>query len=343
MKVSSSGQDFLAAKYVFKNWVGLKPDEKVLIMADTEANVEVVNAFMAAALAYDAEPTVVVIPPSFAEYERYPSRIALKAMEAADVFIPYTPTTGHAVHSLENAKLKWEKKIRIWHMGWHSGGVADIMEALRLGHDYREVWRISRRLADIMTAGKKARLTTSSGTDLAASIEGVTYRVNSALALEPGESGCVPSGEAWAGPVEGSGEGVIVLDGPIALCCDNPGGPSPGPITVTIKEGRVSKIEGSGPEYDKFKYLIENNENADNLAELSIGTNPFLKLNGNVNHNDKRVLGTVHVAFGQNIYQIYPMGTVDSPIHMDAVLPKPTLEIDGKIIIKDGKIVNRGE
>lgn len=336
--IKHNGQALLAAKYVLKNWVALKPGEKVMILADTEADQNIIKAFMAATMFMDAEPTVVVMPPSFQEFERYPTRIALKAMEEADVFIPVTPTTGHAVHSLENAKLKWEKKIRIWHMGWHAGGINDIVEALRLGHDYEEVWRISRRLADIMTAGKKARLTTPAGTDLTCSIDGITYRVNSALAREPGESGCVPSGECWAGPAEGTGEGVLILDGPIALCCDSPTGPKT-PIRVEIKQGRVASIEGVGPEYEKLKFLIEKNPNADNLAELSIGTNPFLKMTGDVNRNDKRVLGTVHVAFGQNIYQIYPMGTVDSPIHMDAVLPRPTLEIDNEIILKDGKIV----
>jgi leucyl aminopeptidase (aminopeptidase T) len=51
--------------------------------------------------------------------------------------------------------------------------------------------------------------------------------------------------------------------------------------------------------------IIENVKNADNMAEISVGTNHHLKHTGRV-LNDKRRYGTMHVAFGQNTYQIYP-------------------------------------
>ena len=50
---------------------------------------------------------------------------------------------------------------------------------------------------------------------------------------------------------------------------------------------------------------------------------------------DEKVLGTTHVALGNN--KSFG-GTNDVPIHLDAVVYKSTIEIDGKIILSKGKL-----
>jgi leucyl aminopeptidase (aminopeptidase T) len=332
-RLSSSGWPWLIAKTCIENYLATKPGEEVMILAETEAEPDLVHAFAAAAQNVGAEATIVVMPPSFREVERFITKIARKALEAADIYICMTPTTIHSAHDARVAELMWgEKRFRCLFV---PPMIDKIVEAIR-EHDYEQVYSTGRRVADFMTRGKRVHVTSAQGTDLHASIEGIEYRVAGCLAREPGIIGCIPDGEAFGGPVEGTAEGIIVIDGPIQGVCHVPGGPTP-PVRLTVEKGRYTRVEG-GVEADKIKRLMEQNENMDNMAEISLGVNPFVHPTGSLYAADKKRLGTMHVAMGQNTMQIYPHGTVESPIHMDMVLQRPTCEVDGTVVLKDGKL-----
>ena len=73
---------------------------------------------------------------------------------------------------------------------------------------------------------------------------------------------------------------------------------------------------------------------ATNLAELGIGTNDKAVICGSV-LEDEKVMGTVHMAIGDNKSM---GGNVSVSSHLDGILTKPTLLVDGKIIMKDGEL-----
>jgi leucyl aminopeptidase (aminopeptidase T) len=50
---------------------------------------------------------------------------------------------------------------------------------------------------------------------------------------------------------------------------------------------------------------------------------------------DERALGTAHVAIGNNTHL---GGTNKATIHIDFILPSPTIEIDNKPLMKKGKL-----
>jgi leucyl aminopeptidase (aminopeptidase T) len=50
---------------------------------------------------------------------------------------------------------------------------------------------------------------------------------------------------------------------------------------------------------------------------------------------DEKVLGTAHIAFGNNLSM---GGSIDVPLHLDGVLIRPTIEIDGRIVLNKGEI-----
>ncbi len=335
-KVTNAGRETMLAHHVMEHYVGLKKGEQVLILADSETDDALVQAFASSAYFFDAEPTILITPPSFKEIEKLPSKIALKALEATDVYIPMTPTSGHSVHATEVAKLKSEQKLRMFIIGgWHGGGMEDALDAIR-NHNYEKIYEVTSKVADVMNVGKRIQVTTPAGTDFTASIEDIPCRVAAGICRKMGESGCIPAGEAWSGPAEGTSNGIIVLNSTIMNICEKPEGPKV-PVKLTIKDGRVVKIEG-GEEADKLRAIVESVRNADNLAEVSVGTNHHLKHSGRV-LNDKRRYGTMHIALGQNTYQIYPKGTVECDVHIDAVLLSPTFEVDGRTIVKEGKIL----
>ncbi|MBI3950174.1 MAG: hypothetical protein HY314_06945 [Acidobacteria bacterium] len=51
---------------------------------------------------------------------------------------------------------------------------------------------------------------------------------------------------------------------------------------------------------------------------------------------DEKVMGTVHIAIGDNVSF---GGQVHVSSHLDGLLKKPTLEIDGHIIMRDGQLL----
>jgi leucyl aminopeptidase (aminopeptidase T) len=66
-----------------------------------------------------------------------------------------------------------------------------------------------------------------------------------------------------------------------------------------------------------------------------LGLNDRAVLSGLV-LEDEKVLGTVHIALGDNSTF---GGTVEVPSHLDGVLLNPTLWLDGKKILEQGRLI----
>ena len=96
------------------------------------------------------------------------------------------------------------------------------------------------------------------------------------------------------------------------------------------------EFDGSSEEVAVLENHFSNDERARNIAEFAIGTNPFARLIGNL-AEDKKLAGTVHFAIGDNKSL---GGSVESIIHLDGLMVKPTVIADNdKIIVKDGKLM----
>ncbi len=54
---------------------------------------------------------------------------------------------------------------------------------------------------------------------------------------------------------------------------------------------------------------------------------------------DKKYWGSVHIAIGDN--HIIG-GTVTSELHLDGLLLRPTVELNGRIIVQDGRLTIEG-
>jgi leucyl aminopeptidase (aminopeptidase T) len=72
-----------------------------------------------------------------------------------------------------------------------------------------------------------------------------------------------------------------------------------------------------------------------NVAELGIGSNEKATLIGEV-IEDEKILGTAHVAFGASAGI---GGTVQVPVHLDCVVMKPDVSIDGEPLVRGGELL----
>lgn len=145
-----------------------------------------------------------------------------------------------------------------------------------------------------------------------------------------GSVACFPDGEVALAPLEETARGKIVIDfsmHQIGMLKD--------PILWTVEEGRVVKIEGK-TEAVTLKNIIQRrgDENSWCIGELAVGTNPQARKSSNVSEDKKR-LGTIHIAIGNNANL---GGNIRSTTHLDGVIETPTLYVDNRLIISEGKL-----
>jgi leucyl aminopeptidase (aminopeptidase T) len=150
----------------------------------------------------------------------------------------------------------------------------------------------------------------------------------------PGQFSAAPNIEANFSPVEGTTEGLLVADGSIPYLGI---GLLTTPVAFTIQKGKIVKIEG-GYEADRIRTIWEqqNDPNVYNIAQVAVGMNPEVKAPiGRLGCNyDEGAYGTAHIGIGTSATL---GGTVKASTHFDAVMKKPTVKLDGKIILTDGE------
>jgi aminopeptidase len=223
-----------------------------------------------------------------------------------------------------------EIKVRHAHM---PGITAQLMqEGMRT--DYRVVSSVTTAVYDIARMAETIRVTTPDGTDLTAKFDpDLRWVPCTGLYHQAGKWGNLPEGETFSCPqtVEGTLVAHIVGDHFSAKY-----GVLNQPVTFEIHEGRATDVRGPNATLvAELTAYLDSAENARRVGEFAIGTNVGLKtLTGNLLQDEK--LPGVHIAFG-NPYPAETGATWSSPLHLDVIPLHCTIEIDGEIIMKDGR------
>jgi leucyl aminopeptidase (aminopeptidase T) len=72
------------------------------------------------------------------------------------------------------------------------------------------------------------------------------------------------------------------------------------------------------------------------IAELGIGTNPNACVTGHI-LEDEKAIGTAHLAFGTSASF---GGDNVSNVHIDGLVRAPTIELDGRLLMRDGELLD---
>jgi leucyl aminopeptidase (aminopeptidase T) len=268
-----------------------------------------------------ADATLAVISERDSAAAEPPAAVAA-AMAAANVVL--APTVQSLSHTAARKKAS-ENGVRI---GTLPGVTEEMLERLMTG-DLEEIRRRGWALVSALNSGKEARITCPRGSDFRVGLDGRTGIVDGGELSTRGAFGNLPCGEGFIAPVEGTGEGTLVVDGSIAEV-----GLLDTPTKLTIREGHLTGAEGKAGK-KLMSLLTPHGEDATNVAELGIGTNEEAILTGNV-LEDEKILGTAHVAFGASAAI---GGTVQVPVHLDCVLLEPTVEIDGEVVVSGSELL----
>lgn len=300
----------------------VKKGERVLVITD-DTSKEIGEIMYEVAAAF-TDATLVRMPDRSTHGEA-PTDMIAAAMKASDVM--FSATT----FSLYNS----EARIAACEAGSRFVNMADYsMSMLEEGCLFTD-WDAIRKLVDetkVKIVGKELTITTPAGTDFHTSIEGREADVGYGVSRNPGEASSPPDAECAVGPADDSAWGTLVIDGSVPL----PGiGLIREPITLKVEKGYIVSISG-GEQADVLRDALADfhDPRVYLAAEVGFGLNPASHLSGRM-LEDEGVLGTMHIGIGNNLSY---GGSCATPVHIDLIMKQPTCVVDGRCVIKDGKL-----
>lgn len=310
------------ARKLVTTCANLQPGEEVVIVTDFAGHV-VAEAVAAAALEITDNVNIVVMPPRTIDGQE-PTKTVAAAMQSADViFTPVRQSITHT-YATRNAIGNGARGIMLSQFNPSmlvKGGIEADFEAIR---------PLCFKVGELLANTDRLHLTTPAGTDLRLSLKGRPSNPHCGIVRKPGDFTTVPNIETSSSPVEGSAEGVIVVDASIPYYGV---GLVKEPIRFDVADGRVTKISG-GYQADFLDRLLakQGDPAVYNIAQVSFGLNPECPMEGVMLH-DEGVYGTAHIGIGTSVLL---GGEVKTLTHFDSLMWKPTLKLDDKIVLQDG-------
>lgn len=351
-----------AADVAIREAMNIKKEEHVLIVTNPISDVyKISQALYEACIRAEAAPTLIVQPKKTSFDYAEPSVInAIKTEPEAIISIsaerlgkdkealakpytgldgkPYTHIFDHLLHGLKKTRSFWSPSVTV------------DMFVRTVPINYAALKTACSKINTSLKNAKAIHVQTELGTNIQVGVEERQPKSDDGDFGTAGKGGNLPAGEVFISPQLGKSNGIIVFDGSITL---DEAVVIKKPVKVIVENGHVTQVEGGREAKQLKEYLHkagelpfemvqkgemavdkakEYSKNATNLGELGIGLNPRAKIVGNV-LEDEKVLGTVHFAIGSNYDQ-----DASALIHSDGIVTNPTVTVDEKTIMKQGKI-----
>lgn len=309
------------ARRLIQDCVGLKPEERVLLVTDAARPAAVEQALYEACVEAGATPVRKCFDGILKAGE--PPEEIRAAMAGADVVLCITThTLGYS--SATRACIE---------RGGRVVAMTEATEALltnpALEADFEGLKGRVRRVMRAFDRAAEVRVTTARGTELTFRLAGRTAHCCMGTCLEPGTMAAVPDMEVYIAPIEGTMEGTWVAD-----LMGTGMGLLTQPIRLEIRGGQAHSISG-GEQARQLQQRIEGVPGGKTVAEFAIGLNPCATPTGSI-VIDEGIYGTGHFALGSNTGF---GGTNACPQHLDLVYEKPTIHLDGALFMKDGVLL----
>jgi 2,5-dihydroxypyridine 5,6-dioxygenase len=323
----------------------VKRGDNVLVLSDTSHDARVWQVVQSILSELGAEVTVTLFEKRPADYYDPPAAVC-ESMMRSD-FNVLIASTG-MLHAPANFRAM---EAGIPAICMDGGMTLEMFQSGAVTEDMKQVAVRKHFVAkDIFGAGaQECRVTSQYGTDF-------TYRVDDRIFVPPLPTDSFdqykiinfdkdenrkggnlyyylfPTGEFNVAPIEGSGNGKLVID----LTMHHLGRLT-APIELTVEGGRITRIEGGSDAHILRNYLqVYGDDNAYMCpAEASVGVNAKAIVRG-IQREDKNIIGSMHFGLGTNIDV---GGSVKSKIHMDGVILEPTLYVDDVMKMDAGRFL----
>ena len=332
------------ADMVLHRLLAIKPQEELLLVVDTESNMEMAYSLASAAARIGCEYSIAMMPSRRGQpglSNQLPRSVAA-AFTGADVAIGLTRASfAPSLAEIQTRLVFEEKKLRYSSMALRDPEC--MMQGGALA-DYGWIRDKAAFLKAVLEQGLELRISTDAGTDFRARIPkpgddgpdftGPFVRVEDGWATAPGDEAAFPDGEVFFAPAEFSASGRLMVDGPIEYA-----GLAESPVEVFIENGRIVEVQGESPPAHKLRMLLDTIEDAEIIGEVAIGINPASLRDGTA-QEEKKALGNCHIGFG--IARPFPgswMAKHKTLIHSDMVVRDARIYLDGKTVLDRGEFI----
>ena len=333
-----------------------KPGESVLVLVDKDPQrVQCAQALEAAALELGMKPIIMDLsaysglchdesfiyndqkyPTDQAELDARVLKPAKAAAEAADIVIclrspglTLTYANLFGVPHMDDICLTGKgRRMEYQYVNMENWNITtEGVAALRK----RTAW-----LNEKMREAKMVKITSPAGTDMnVPMLKGVRwYPIHGIIPL---------FGEVCIVPQMGPGmDGVLVIDGSTYRGVRPPSETDRQPLRFVMKDGKVQDISGDPEQVARLRKLDETYSPAGfGLDEVGLVTtdlpdNDTYWTSGRFDNGTHKHC-TIHIALGKNANRD---GVVHSNLHMDMDICKPTVSLDGLVVIRDGRFVD---
>ncbi|MFA6569699.1 MAG: aminopeptidase [Bacteroidota bacterium] len=310
-----------AAVIALKDYLGLSEYETLLVITDEEKR-EIGMTLFEESKALCAESIYLEMKSRTINGEEPPPPVANIMKEVDAVICPTSKSLTHTNARREASKLG----VRVATM---PGITVDTMIRC-LSADHEQIMKLTHFLADKMRQISKIRVTTKLGTDITFPMKGRQVIPSTGVLRNIGESGNLPSGEVYLAPIEDKSQGKLIIDGSMGSI-----GIVDEHIVVDVVDGYAKSISGGAEAKMLEKLLDDAGKDGRAVAEFGIGTNYKARVTGDI-LEDEKVLGTIHVAFGNNLSM---GGKIAVNIHLDGIVRRPTVYFDDEVIMEEGRII----
>ncbi len=309
----------------------MRAGEDVLIVSSSDQNPALTDALAAACDAAGAgtvTAAVIASPADMTDY-RHPAPV-IAAVERADLTIVATTIRfPRAYDDLSEALYAAGKRQVLI----NNAPLEDFTRGAALAEP-KALRASTHALAKAVSGAKQVRVTSSNGTNLTVGVCRPCLPLTGHAEDDTG-FGSFPSGEAMSSPEEGTASGTFVADAFGQVVYLGGGGPQLGiledPIRMTFEAGRLTDLSGGSAARRLQAILDAADDQALNLGQLGLATNPAARDIGHVENKFRR--NTAHIALGDNHLigwrgaDIYG-GTIVSNRHIDLVANGITIYID---------------
>src|SRR5947209_12827003 len=320
----------LGARNAVETCLGIRPGEKVVLIADEPSREVAASLAHALALQQAAWTGCLIEDIAARPLSGAPDEV-LEALEAADVgILCMKPQPGELTARMAIVSIVERRQIRYAHM---VGVTPQIMQQ-GMRADYRMVDRLSDKLRERMLRAETLTVKTEAGTEIAAHFDRGLDWVKTSGLISPRYWSNLPAGEVFTTPA--TVDGTFVCD---ATAGDHFNGKygdlQSTPLTLEIKDARLVDVTCARKDLEQeFWEYCHTDENSDRVGELAFGTNLGLSEMIGILLQDEKFPG-VHIAFGDP-YGSQTHADWKSNTHVDVLTRKCDVWIDDDQVIEKG-------
>ncbi len=314
------------AKIVIREWVRVRPWDRVLIVTTKEHADEAQILRQCAQERAHSVATLIV--------EETGRHVGVFFDRNEEVFDPYTAVVAATDYSLvttKAAKRAIQKHKKFLSLPLSTNDGRSMLEYEFMAMDTKKSRLMAKVIMKYLRHSSKIRVTTPAGTKLDVYKENRVPGFFNGV-VKDGKGYSSASIEVYVSIEETKTEGVMVLDGSLGYI-----GRAEEPTEIRFSEGRITKIEETPTGKRLKKYMEDYHDSRIYIGgEFGIGLNSYSRCLGNCYIEDESAYGTFHIGLGRNLAL---GGQQNASGHFDLVCLEPDIYTDNRQIMQQGKII----